>query len=247
MSKATARIGDVPLRVASLESAVDQVLYLANSRNRVSVHLVNSYTVALAAKDPDYRSILKSDLAVNFPDGKPLAIVSRFLGEELEQVRGPSLFELTMQRSQKTNIGHFLLGASEATLSKLEASLFSRYPDVKIVGSYSPPFRPMTHSEVEAQDAAILDSGAHVVWVGLGTPKQDYEAQRLAEKGFLAVAVGAAFDFSAGTKPIAPPWMQTAGLEWLHRLASEPRRLWYRYLWGNTSFAKIVVEQVLSR
>ena len=106
-----------------------------------------------------------------------------------------------------------------------------------MVAAESPPFRPLTAAEVAAQDQRIRQSGAELVWVGLGTPKQDHEVARLAaELPVVALAVGAAFDFLAGTKPQAPLWMQRSGTEWAFRLASEPKRLTRRYLWGNPRF-----------
>jgi N-acetylglucosaminyldiphosphoundecaprenol N-acetyl-beta-D-mannosaminyltransferase len=95
------------------------------------------------------------------------------------------------------------------------------------------------------QDNDIRSASPDIVWVGLGTPKQDFEVSRLASEGFMAIAVGAAFDFSAGTKKTAPSWMTTAGLEWLYRFGSEPRRLWRRYLVGNVIFLKSAMRRGL--
>jgi N-acetylglucosaminyldiphosphoundecaprenol N-acetyl-beta-D-mannosaminyltransferase len=111
------------------------------------------------------------------------------------------------------------------------------YPGIEIVGTYSPPFRALSDEEFADQDRMITESGAEIVWVGLGTPKQDVECKRMAASiPVTAVAVGAAFDFTAGTLETAPAWMRKAGIEWLHRLSSEPKRLWKRYLFGNTRF-----------
>jgi N-acetylglucosaminyldiphosphoundecaprenol N-acetyl-beta-D-mannosaminyltransferase len=108
-----------------------------------------------------------------------------------------------------------------------------------LAGAESPPFRDLTDDEKREQDERIRASGADIVWVGLGTPKQDFEVERLVETmPVLAAAVGAAFDFTAGTVKPAPEWMQRNGLEWAHRFASEPRRLWRRYLIGNVEFVR---------
>ncbi|MDP9889822.1 exopolysaccharide biosynthesis WecB/TagA/CpsF family protein [Pseudarthrobacter enclensis] len=110
----------------------------------------------------------------------------------------------------------------------------------------SPPFSAMSPREYESQDRRIEDTNPDIVWVGLGTPKQDFEAQRLATAGnFFAVAVGAAFDFSAGTKKEAPRWITALGFEWLFRLAAEPKRLWRRYLIGNFVFLYSVIRRGL--
>lgn len=113
-----------------------------------------------------------------------------------------------------------------------------------LAGAESPPFRDLTDDERREQDDRIQASRADIVWVGLGTPKQDFEAERLAEAlPLLAAAVGAAFDFTAGTVKPAPAWMQRSGLEWAHRLASEPRQLWRRYLIGNARFVSIALRR----
>jgi N-acetylglucosaminyldiphosphoundecaprenol N-acetyl-beta-D-mannosaminyltransferase len=199
------------------------------------VHLINAYSVALADSDSTYRKSL-SDAFCNFPDGKPLSWATALSRTPLSQVRGPRIFEETMNRGRVSGVRHFLLGSTPETLQALQESLERRYPGVVIVGSESPPFRKLSPEELNEQDDRLRILEPDIVWVGLGTPKQDYEVGRLAESGFLAVAVGAAFDFSAGTKPEAPAWMTKVGLEWMFRLASEPRRLWRRYLFGNVRF-----------
>ena len=133
---------------------------------------------------------------------------------------------------------HYLLGGSPETLSALQQRIAAEHPRAQVVGAESPPFRAATPQELQERDQRITDSGATVVWVGLGTPKQDVEVARLAGSiPVTAMAVGAAFDFLAGTKAQAPAWMQRSGLEWAFRLASEPGRLGRRYVWGNTLFA----------
>lgn len=205
------------------------------------VHLANAYTIALADKSAEYRRVLNSP-AVNFPDGKPIGWVSELLGHSpsLEHIRGPQLFlDVFEQGSMQGSIKHYLLGSTPEVLAALVANLETKFPNVSIVGAESPPFRALSDAELEAQDARIMESAADIVWVGLGTPKQDFEVERLARNlPVLAIAVGAAFDFAAGTLKEAPPWMTNSGLEWLFRLISEPRRLWRRYVFGNARFVK---------
>ena len=122
-------------------------------------------------------------------------------------------------------------------LGELETAVRRHYRRAAVVGTDSPPFRSLSDEERAHQADRIRASGAQIVWVGLGTPKQDFEVARLArELPLVFVAVGAAFDFVAGTKRQAPQWMQRNGLEWTFRLASEPGRLWRRYLFGNARF-----------
>lgn len=208
-------------------------------------HFLNAYSIALSESNADYRSCLDNS-AYNFPDGKPISVLSRLGSNRLFQVRGPGLFETAMDIGRASKVRHYLLGSTPETLRKLQWNLEERYPGIDIVGSYSPPFRELTPSEQDAQDDQIKESGAQIVWVGLGTPKQDFEAARLATKGLNAVAIGAAFDFSAGTKAEAPAWLTRIGFEWLFRFATEPTRLWRRYLVGNLVFLRAVAREGIS-
>ena len=233
-------VGPVEFVSSTPQQACEHIIALAKQRGGRHVHLANAYTVALADKSVDYRGILNAP-ALNFPDGKPIGWISGLRGDSprLAQIRGPQLFLDVFDQGRLHGIQHFLLGSTPEVLRSLELQLTTRFPGLDIVGAESPPFRPATVPELQEQDERIRDSGAHIVWVGLGTPKQDIEAQRLAgELPILAVAVGAAFDFAAGTIREAPSWMKTAGLEWFYRLLREPRRLWKRYVFGNVRFLK---------
>lgn len=235
-------LGGLPLLIATPDVASRSIVELAKSEHQgAAVHLLNAYSIALAQSDERFRSALQGD-ACNFPDGKPLSWVTRFSAKQLHQVRGPQFFLDVIDRGRGASVSHFLLGGSDDLLRKLQERLLARFPGVQIAGAYSPPFRPLTSDELADQDALIRNSGADIVWVGLGTPKQDHEVERLArELGSVACAVGAAFDFTAGTKREAPSWMTRLGLEWLYRLSSEPRRLWRRYLIGNVVFLTAVL------
>ena len=214
----------------------------AASGSAEHVHLVNAYTVSLADQNPDYREVLL-DGGWNFPDGKPLTWASRVRGERppLRQIRGPRLFLDVIRESESFDLKHYLLGSTPEVLSALKSRIETDFPGAKIVGASSPPFSQPTEEELHQRDREIRSSRADVVWVGLGTPKQDYEAARIAAGlGVVAVAVGAAFEFAAGTKPEAPEFMRRLGFEWAFRLASEPRRLWRRYLFGNLRFLAAV-------
>ena len=217
----------------------------SSSPSGVDVHLCNSYTLALADKEGDYRAMLDA-ATLNLADGTPVMLANRLLhhGAPKERVRGPGLFVQVLRAGRDDGIKHFLLGSTQDTVGRLRDRLERELPGVQIVGTIAPPFRPLTAQELDDITSAIATSGAHIVWVGLGTPKQDWEVARLAATlPVVAIAVGAAFDFVAGTVAEAPRWMQRSGTEWIHRLGSEPKRLWKRYLLGGPRFAAAVVRR----
>lgn len=230
-------VADLPLVIATRQEAIGQITAIAQSGGGGDVHLANSYVAALAYSDPEYRAILTESAAI-YPDGRPLTWASRLTrGTALSQVRGPSLFPDMMDQGRATGLRHYLLGNTDDVLERLVAELERRCPGVEIVGTHKSYFRPLTADELAAQDADIRRAAPDIVWVGLGTPLQDVETRRLArELGIVAIGVGVAFDFIAGTKAVAPAWMARLGIEWVFRLATEPRRLWRRYLIGNAVF-----------
>jgi N-acetylglucosaminyldiphosphoundecaprenol N-acetyl-beta-D-mannosaminyltransferase len=173
------------------------------------------------------------------PDGMPLVWLAHLAGHRhVERVYGPDLMLACLSRSLQTKTRHFFFGGAPGVAAKLSARLSAALPGLAVAGIHCPPFRPLTPHEDERLVEEINGSGADVVWVGLSTPKQ--ERWMAAHVGRLhapvLIGVGAAFDFHAGLKPQAPRWMQRSGLEWLFRLATEPRRLWRRYLVNNPSF-----------
>lgn len=211
----------------------------------MDVHLCNAYTLALADSDPDYKELL-NESGLNLADGLPVIWANRVLhrGEPApkERVRGTDLFVDVIGAGVEHQVRHYLLGSTPEVLDALSENLRRRCPGALIVGTESPPFRELSEAERADQVIRLKESGAQIVWVGLGTPKQDFETARLArEIPVVFVAVGAAFDFVAGTKKEAPEWMQRTGLEWTYRLMSEPRRLWRRYLFGNARFVAALI------
>ena len=222
----------------TLKSAVDALLSLPDPAVGRSVHLCNAFTLSLARADPEMRRRLReSDL--NLPDGMPLIWIGRRLGlGHLEgRVYGPDLMLATMDRGRELGIRHLLYGSTNEVLTKLEAELRRRFPGVDIVGRDAPPFRELNAEEELVLEQRLADLRPDVVWVGLGTPKQDAFVHNFRHRAPTAfVAVGAAFDFISGAKRQAPLWMQDHGLEWAYRLAHEPRRLGSRYLVHNARF-----------
>ena len=241
-------VGAIAFTVMPLSAAIDTVIDASRAvpvgdagHPGLSIHFCNAYNVALAHEDPKYARLLASADIV-FSDGVPITWVGRraypSTGAAWERVYGPDVMRGVLDRSTAHGPTHYLLGSTPETLETLRGRIAADHPGAIIAGAESPPFRTATAEELAERDERIRASGAAIVWVGLGTPKQDTEVQRLAESlPVLAMAVGAAFDFLAGTKPQAPLWMQRSGLEWAFRLASEPGRLGKRYVWGNSVFA----------
>jgi N-acetylglucosaminyldiphosphoundecaprenol N-acetyl-beta-D-mannosaminyltransferase len=182
------------------------------------------------------------------PDGMPLVWLSRAKGfRHVDRVYGPDLMLAFCEFSVNQAYRHFFYGGAEGVPEQLAASLQQRCPGLLVVGTYSPPFRAMTPEEDEDIVRMIQKAGPDVVWVGLSTPKQEQWMATHVEKLAVPVliGVGAAFDFHAGRKRQAPRWMQHAGLEWLFRLLTEPRRLWRRYLINNPLFVALIILQAL--
>jgi len=244
---ATGALSGIPVERTSLAGAVSELLQDVTTGSVVRTRrFVNAYTFALADKDPAYHALL-SGAGVNLPDGRPLVgALNRLDGgaPAFAQVRGPSFFVSCLEQGRERGVRHFFLGGSPELLESLKDAAGQRFPGIQIVGMFSPPFRALTDAERTRQDAEIRASGAQVVWVGLGTPKQDFEARRICDDcGVTTAAVGAAFDYLAGTKSEAPGWMRRMSLEWLFRLMVEPGRLWRRYLFGNARFVAMVLRE----
>lgn len=233
-------VGGIRIDALTLDQAVAAVLGSAGPR---AVHLCNVYTVSLALRDRPYTQCLnRGDL--NLPDGMPLVWIARRLGltHIATRVNGSALMTLCLDRGRDHAVKHYLYGSTPEVLGALRQQIETNAPGALIVGIESPPFQPLTVEELGRAANRMAEAGADVVWVGLGTPKQDISVDHFRQLGDATyVAVGAAFDFLAGTKKQAPRWMQRSGLEWLFRLATEPRRLWKRYLVGNTRFLLRVV------
>jgi N-acetylglucosaminyldiphosphoundecaprenol N-acetyl-beta-D-mannosaminyltransferase len=221
-----------------IPTATTTILSWAGSGQGHAVHLVNAGTLSLARHDEGLTELLaRADL--NLTDGMPLVWIARKLGLEhmQERVYGPDLMLAVLEQGLDSGVRHYLYGSTPEVVEQLATSLRDRFPGLQIVGVESPPFRALQADEKTEMVARVRDSNADIVWVGLGTPRQDVFVDEFRDQlGAALIAIGAAFDFHSGNKKQAPAWMQKAGLEWLHRLGSEPRRLWKRYLVGNTQF-----------
>ncbi len=229
----------IPLAVSDYEEVIDwmESLIAGGGRGYVTAAAVN--LVMSAREDPEaLAAVLGATLAV--PDGQPLVWALRALGHSrATRVYGPDLMARFCERAARNGTPMYLYGGrTPEALALLEGRLRERFPGLEIVGGFSPPFREATPAEEESVIAAINSSGAAVVWVGTGQPKQEKWMLRMRPHltAPLLVGVGAAFDFHAGLVSQAPRWMQRSGLEWTYRLSREPRRLWWRYARYNPLF-----------
>jgi N-acetylglucosaminyldiphosphoundecaprenol N-acetyl-beta-D-mannosaminyltransferase len=201
-----------------------------------------------ASEDSDFKRILNEATIVT-PDGMPLVWLGRLMGSRaMQRVYGPDLTLRVCQLSAERDISHFFYGGAPGVAQTLGTRLAARFPGLKVAGAYSPPFRDLTRAELRDAVSRINDSGAHVVWVGLSTPKQErwIAAVRPMLRARVMLSVGAAFDFHTGRVPQAPDWIGRAGLEWLYRLTWEPRRLWRRYAYNNPRYVYLAIRQLLN-
>jgi len=218
--------------------AVEVLSERAKGTSGHSVHLCNAYTLALASRNDEFRSLL-NEASINVADGASVAWVGRRVGMRTmtSPVRGMTWMMELMADGVAWGARHYLYGGTPETLAALERELPNLVPGVQIVGAESPPFRTLRSEEEGALLDRLDEATPNYVWVGLGTPKQDAFVEQWTHRvSAVLVPVGAAFDFAAGTKREAPKWLHGTGCEWIYRLMSEPRRLWRRYLFGNAIF-----------
>jgi len=222
---------DLPSAASIIESAVRE-----GTKGYVCVTSVHG--VMEAQRDPQFRDILNRSLLVT-PDGMPTVWVGRMQGNStMKRVFGPDLMLEICRRSAGTGIRHFLYGGNPGIAAELAERLRCRFPGITVVGTFTPPFRPLEPSEQLALERQMETTLPDIVWVGLSTPKQEkFMAANF--RGLpckIMVGVGAAFDIHAGHVKDAPKWIKDAGLQWAHRLCQEPGRLWRRYLVNNSAF-----------
>jgi len=202
-----------------------------------------------AQNDAQFLHILNGAM-INTPDGMPMSWVGWANGfRSMDRVYGPEFMLAMCEISRNRGYRHFLLGGKPGVAQTLKESLEQRFPGLDVVGTYTPPFRQLTSEEESALFQRIREVRPHIVWVGLSTPKQERFMSRYATSlGVpLMVGVGAAFDIHSGQTQDAPRWMKRSGLQWLHRLLQEPKRLGPRYLKNNPRFVYLVSRQLAKR
>ena len=239
-----------PVSVIDYEGTIEVMDGLVADRQRGYVCVAPVHAVMEARDDPEMLAALRGATLV-VPDGMPVVWAANLLGERLhDRVYGP---ELMLRYSDRcARVGHRVWlygGRDQGSLVQLALSMRRRHPGIKVVGGYSPPFRPLTAEEEDNVTAEINAARPDVLWVGIGVPKQEKWMAHMRERLDVPVmcGVGAAFDFHSGRVPMAPRWMQERGLEWVYRTAQEPRRLLPRYLYTNPRFVAGFARQYLAQ
>lgn len=220
----------VPIAATDLDEAAKLIIGWKDDPRGRAVGVRDVASLMAMRSDPALKQIANRTV-MNLPDGMPLVWIGKRRGFEIARTAGADLMEKLIREGRKTGLKHYFYGGKEGVAEQLAETFRNRMPGVEIVGTYCPPFGQPDEAEESLIIEQIGRSGADVVWVGLSSPKQDvWMDNHLASLSVTMIGVGAAFDFHTGRVRRAPKWMQESGLEWLHRLASEPRRLWHRYL-----------------
>lgn len=238
MNPPRAKVLGVGISAIDIGDALQMIEWWIESRDQHYVCVCTVNTVMECQKDPQLRKIVNS-AGLATPDGVPLVWLTKLSGfRNVDRVYGPDLLLAFCALAENKGYSNFFYGGADGVPEELAKNLQQRFPKLKIVGTFSPPFRPLTPEEDRSLREMIDTASPDVLWVGLSTPKQErWMADHL---GYIRVpvmiGVGAAFDFLSGRVKQAPRWMQRSGLEWLFRLSQEPRRLWRRYLIYNPLF-----------
>jgi N-acetylglucosaminyldiphosphoundecaprenol N-acetyl-beta-D-mannosaminyltransferase len=233
------------VQFTNYEQVCDHILTWAHTKQSCYIIAANVHVVMTAYWNPTYCQVVNNAALVT-PDGMPLVLALRWLGHlQASRVYGPDLMLVCCQHAAQKQVPIYLYGGTNAMLEKLQDNLRSKFPALDIAGAYAPPFRELTPEEEQQDIARIHHSGAAIVFVALGCPKQElWMARQQGQLHAVMVGVGAAFGFHSGMVSQSPLWMMNLGLEWLYRLAVEPRRLWKRYLINNPVFAVLLAYQL---
>jgi len=237
-SRKTAEVLGVPVHPLDMESAVARVKGELDERRSGYVCLIGVHGIMEARRDAGLAQIY-AHATLMVPDGTPTVWVGHLQGfSKMQRVAGPDLMLEIFGHEQFANCRHFLYGGKPGVAEELRERLTERFPWAQIVGTYTPPFRELTLTEEESLAARIQELKVDMIWVGISTPKQERFMVRFLPRleSTLMFGVGAAFDFHTGRIKDSPQWVKRAGMQWLHRLIQDPRRLFWRYLRNNSAF-----------
>jgi N-acetylglucosaminyldiphosphoundecaprenol N-acetyl-beta-D-mannosaminyltransferase len=227
-----ANILGVNVSAINMDQAVETIECWLTLGEQNYICVTPAHGVMDCQRDPELRWIFNHS-GLTTPDGMSIVWLLKLKGyHHVNRVYGSDLLLAACERSLETGWRHFFYGGAPGVAQRLSARLVARFPRLQVAGAYMPPFRPITEDEDRAITNSINAAGPEIVWVGLSTPKQErWMAGHVGKLNApVLVGIGAAFDFLSGSKPHAPRWIQRSGFEWLFRLATEPRRLWRRYI-----------------
>jgi len=237
----------VGVHAVDMTAAVEYIRSVILQRKKTYVCVAGVHGVMEAQRDPHFLGILNSCPLV-VPDGMPLVWAGHLQDHRsMGRVYGPDLMLEVCRTLAPMHVRHFLYGGNPGVAEELKASLEQKVPGIQIVGVYTPPFRDLNAEEEQALASQVASCAPDVLWVGLSTPKQERFMAKFIERLDVPVmlGVGAAFDLHTGRMKDAPEWMKRCGLQWLHRLIQDPKRLWKRYLRNNPEFAVRFAWQIL--
>ncbi|HEY2119650.1 MAG TPA: WecB/TagA/CpsF family glycosyltransferase [Candidatus Acidoferrum sp.] len=233
-----ANVLGVGVHAVNLTLAADLIIQAASSDKKGYVCVTGVHGVMEAQRNSQFKNVLDHALLV-VPDGMPTVWIGHWEGyKDMGRVFGPELMFEVCQRSITSGHKHFLYGGNPGVAEQLKLNLKKQFPGIQIVGTYTPPFRPLTPPEKADLQAQVAFLTPDIIWIGLSTPKQEkFMAESITDLNCkVMIGVGAAFDIHTGRVQDAPRWIKNAGLQWLHRLCQEPSRLWKRYLVNNSGF-----------
>jgi len=242
-----ANVLGVGVSAINLSQAAQILLDTAYRNQRGYVCVTGVHGISEAQIDPQFRKILNNAF-LNTPDGMPMSWIGWIQGHrDMDRVYGPDLMLDLSDAGRVHELRHFYYGGKEGVAKQLKQKMEARFPGLKVVGTYTPPFRPLNANEENSLIRQLKKTRPHFLWVGLSTPKQEQFMARYFDRlpVNILLGVGAAFDMHAGLVAQAPRWIQRLGLEWLFRLCTEPRRLWKRYCINNPLFIARITSQLL--
>lgn len=244
---AEANVLGVAIDAVDISRATDRIELALERREKGYVCVTGVHGVMEAQNNASFKNVLNSSL-LTVPDGMPTVWVGKLQGfRQIKRVFGPDLMIEVCKRSVQKGYTHFLYGGAPGIAEQLQQALQARFPGIKIVGLYTPPYRPLNETEFSQLKETVAKVSPDFFWVGLSTPKQEmFMADSLPQLSTrVMIGVGAAFDIHTGHLRDAPNWIKVVGMQWAHRLAQEPKRLWKRYLANNPRFMWAITLQLI--
>ncbi|CAN2042212.1 N-acetylglucosaminyldiphosphoundecaprenol N-acetyl-beta-D-mannosaminyltransferase [Candidatus Magnetomoraceae bacterium gMMP-15] len=237
----------VGISITNMKMAVENICDLAKQPGRNYICVTGVHGVMESQKNDDLKKIHNSS-GLTVPDGMPLVWAGKIYGHsDMGRVYGPDLMWTICKSSVKKGFTHFLYGGNKGVAETLKNTLEKKIPGIKIAGTYTPPFRPLTNAEEKDMIKQVNQTKPDFFWVGLSTPKQEIFMSEYILKldTKVMLGVGAAFDYHTGRVTDSPDWIKRSGMQWLHRLLQDPKRLWKRYLINNPLFVYKFLKQVI--